>query len=222
MLSRSSTSSAAETVNSYLKIPTLEIPSFSLGGAEKEAEPAPEEAKKSYTTEMPTFELPTLQIDTTPKESAYVHMEMPMPEYKPAELPAPKPVEIAPEEVIDLDAIDSQFETTVPEYYDDEMMLGDFEDEHDIALTEDDGVRKMILVEGSKGDTPKKGDRVLVHYEGKLSDGTVFDSSYARNSPFGVNIGLGNVVKGWDIGIMSMELGEKAELTIESDYGYGD
>ena len=69
---------------------------------------------------------------------------------------------------------------------------------------------------------PKKGDRVLVHYEGKLADGTVFDSSYERNSPFGVNIGLGNVVEGWDIGIMSMNLGEKAELTIESDYGYGD
>ena len=73
-----------------------------------------------------------------------------------------------------------------------------------------------------KGDTPKKGERVLVHYEGRLSDGTVFDSSYKRNSPFGVNIGIGNVIKGWDIGIMSMELGEEAELTIESDYGYGD
>ena len=55
-----------------------------------------------------------------------------------------------------------------------------------------------------------------------MTDGTVFDSSYERNSPLNVNIGVGRVVKGWDIGIMSMDLGEKAELTIESDYGYGD
>lgn len=61
-----------------------------------------------------------------------------------------------------------------------------------------------------------------MHYEGRLTDGSIFDSSYARNSPFAVNIGVGRVVKGWDVGIMSMDLGEKAELTIQSDYGYGD
>ena len=55
-----------------------------------------------------------------------------------------------------------------------------------------------------------------------MTDGTVFDSSYERNSPLHVNIGVGRVVEGWDVGIMSMDLGEKAELTIESDYGYGD
>lgn len=60
-----------------------------------------------------------------------------------------------------------------------------------------------------------------MHYEGRLEDGTVFDSSYQRGTPFGLNIGVGRVVKGWDIGVMAMELGEKAELTIASDYGYG-
>ena len=61
-----------------------------------------------------------------------------------------------------------------------------------------------------------------VHYEGRLKDGTVFDSSFARGSPIEFPIGVGRVVKGWDVGIMSMELGEKAELTVASDYGYGD
>ena len=55
-----------------------------------------------------------------------------------------------------------------------------------------------------------------------MEDGTVFDSSYKRGKPYPLNIGVGRVVKGWDIGIMNMELGEKAELRIESDYGYGD
>ena len=63
-----------------------------------------------------------------------------------------------------------------------------------------------------------KGDQVKVHYEGRLEDGTVFDSSYKRGKPFEVEIGVGRVVKGWDIGIPSMELGEKAELTIKVSF----
>lgn len=90
------------------------------------------------------------------------------------------------------------------------------------ALSKDNGVIKKVLVPGQSGVTPKKNDKVLVHYEGRLTDGTVFDSSYERGQPYGLNIGVGRVVKGWDIGVMAMELGEKAELTIESDYGYGD
>ena len=59
-------------------------------------------------------------------------------------------------------------------------------------------------------------------YEGRLEDGTVFDSSYERNDPIRINVGTGQVIKGWDIGIGAMKLGEKAELFIKSDYGYGD
>ena len=55
---------------------------------------------------------------------------------------------------------------------------------------------------------------MLVHYEGRLTDGTIFDSSYDRKQSFEFPIGLGKVVKGWDIGIVSMNLAEKAELTI--------
>jgi FK506-binding protein 1 len=69
---------------------------------------------------------------------------------------------------------------------------------------------------------PKPGQRVSVHYTGRLSDGTVFDTSRKDfNRPFSFQIGVNNVIKGWDVGIAKMSLGEKAELTVESSFGYG-
>lgn len=53
-------------------------------------------------------------------------------------------------------------------------------------------------------------------------DGTIFDQSANRGEPFVVNIGTGQVIQGWDKGIMTMKLGEKADLVISSEYGYGD
>lgn len=73
-----------------------------------------------------------------------------------------------------------------------------------------------------EGVVPKKGDKVTVHYEGRLEDGSVFDSSYERDDKFTITIGVGQVIKGWDEGIMTMKVGEKADLVIKSDYGYGD
>ena len=63
---------------------------------------------------------------------------------------------------------------------------------------------KQITSQGQEGVKPSKGDKVSVHYEGRLKDGTVFDSSFARGNPIEFPIGVGRVVKGWDIGIMSM------------------
>lgn len=61
-----------------------------------------------------------------------------------------------------------------------------------------------------------------MHYKGTLaSDGTQFDSSYDRGVPFSFKIGKGEVIKGWDEGVMKMSLGEKAVLHISSDMGYG-
>jgi len=60
-----------------------------------------------------------------------------------------------------------------------------------------------------------------VNYEGRLEDGTVFDRSADRGEPLKIIIGTGQVIKGWDIGIMSMKLGEKADLVIKSEYAYG-
>jgi hypothetical protein len=68
---------------------------------------------------------------------------------------------------------------------------------------------------------PAKGTPVKVHYEGRLTNGDVFDSSYGRGDPLAVDIGTGQVIKGWDVGVMSMHLGEKAELTCSPEYAYG-
>ena len=60
-----------------------------------------------------------------------------------------------------------------------------------------------------------------MNYEGRLENGTVFDRSSDRGEPLKFIIGTGQVIKGWDIGIMSMKLGESAELIIKSEYAYG-
>ena len=61
-----------------------------------------------------------------------------------------------------------------------------------------------------------------MHYVGTLaSNGSQFDSSRAKGRPFRFTIGIGQVIRGWDEGVMQMSLGEKAILRITSDYGYG-
>jgi len=67
-----------------------------------------------------------------------------------------------------------------------------------------------------------KGDMLTMHYKGTLEDGTEFDSSYSRNDPFKFQLGIGQVIKGWDEGLLQMCPGEKRKLTIPSHLGYGD
>ncbi|KAM7527462.1 hypothetical protein LguiB_030872 [Lonicera macranthoides] len=67
-----------------------------------------------------------------------------------------------------------------------------------------------------------KGDRVSVHYRGKLTDGTVFDSSFERGDPIEFELGSGQVIKGWDQGLLGMCVGEKRKLKIPAKLGYGD
>ncbi|KAL3906776.1 MAG: hypothetical protein SGILL_009138 [Bacillariaceae sp.] len=84
------------------------------------------------------------------------------------------------------------------------------------------GVERTVLTPGS-GRTPNHGEMVVAHYIGKFSkDGKEFDNSRARNKPLTFIIGIGSVIKGWDEGIMQMQLGEKALLKVSSDYGYGE
>ena len=70
------------------------------------------------------------------------------------------------------------------------------------------------------GASPTEGDTVKVHYEGRLVDGTVFDSSYKRNEP--ASFPLRGVVPCWTAGLQKMKVGEKAQLTCPSDAAYGD
>jgi FKBP-type peptidyl-prolyl cis-trans isomerase len=71
------------------------------------------------------------------------------------------------------------------------------------------------------GPAAKTGDHVVVHYTGKLTDGTKFDSSLDRNEPFDFALGAGQVIKGWDQGVVGMQKGGKRKLTIPSELGYG-
>ncbi|PQQ19099.1 peptidyl-prolyl cis-trans isomerase FKBP15-1 [Prunus yedoensis var. nudiflora] len=68
----------------------------------------------------------------------------------------------------------------------------------------------------------RKGDKVRVHYRGKLTDGTVFDSSFERGDPIFFELGTGQVIKGWDQGILGMCVGEKRKLKIPAKLGYGE
>ncbi|GAB4449684.1 MAG: hypothetical protein Fur0028_04970 [Bacteroidales bacterium] len=83
------------------------------------------------------------------------------------------------------------------------------------------GLQYAILQEG-KGIMPKPGDKVTVHYVGKLLNDTVFDSSYKRGTPFSFNLGEGRVIKGWDEGIALLHEGDSALLVIPPDLGYGN
>src|SRR5882762_10385957 len=72
-----------------------------------------------------------------------------------------------------------------------------------------------------KGEKTKDGDTIVVHYKGTLEDGTQFDASYDRGTPFETKIGVGYVIKGWDMGIPGMKVGGKRKLTIPYQLGYG-
>jgi FKBP-type peptidyl-prolyl cis-trans isomerase len=84
----------------------------------------------------------------------------------------------------------------------------------------DSGLFYNITKKGS-GISPSIGSQVSVHYEGKLTDGTIFDSSYKRNEPIKFAVGLGQVIKGWDEGIMLLNKGAIARFVIPSELAYG-
>ena len=83
------------------------------------------------------------------------------------------------------------------------------------------GLRYQIIQKGD-GKKANKGDKVSVHYKGQLLDGTVFDSSYKRKQPIDFNVGIGQVIQGWDEGIMLLNVGDKARFVIPSNLAYGE
>ncbi|MFT4608267.1 MAG: peptidylprolyl isomerase [Gammaproteobacteria bacterium] len=82
------------------------------------------------------------------------------------------------------------------------------------------GLQYLVLQEGTDTKHPAATDRVKVHYEGKLLDGTVFDSSVSRGKP--ISFGLNQVIKGWTEGVQLMVMGEKTRFFIPADLAYGN
>ncbi|UII75129.1 peptidylprolyl isomerase [Flagellimonas sp. HMM57] len=86
--------------------------------------------------------------------------------------------------------------------------------------TTESGLRYKMIQEGS-GAKAEKGKTVSVHYEGSLTNGQVFDSSYSRNQPIDFTLGVGQVISGWDEGIALLKVGDKARFVIPSHLAYG-
>lgn len=91
----------------------------------------------------------------------------------------------------------------------------------DLTSSKDGGVLKEIKKEGFGDETAPSGTKVIVHYTGKLTDGTVFDSSVTRGDKFTFNLGKGQVIKAWDLCVASMKRGEICEVTCAAPYAYG-
>jgi FKBP-type peptidyl-prolyl cis-trans isomerase len=88
------------------------------------------------------------------------------------------------------------------------------------TYTTDSGLQYVFTKLG-EGTRAKSGDKVSVHYIGKLTDGKEFDNSYKRGTPFTFTIGEGKVIKGWDEGIALVNIGDKAVFTIPAELAYG-
>ncbi len=87
-------------------------------------------------------------------------------------------------------------------------------------ITTASGLKYVDLVEGT-GPSPQVGQTISVNYVGTLENGTKFDSSYDSKTPYEFRVGKGEVIKGWDEGLMSMKVGGKRKLIVPSALGYG-
>lgn len=87
-------------------------------------------------------------------------------------------------------------------------------------VTTPSGLKYVDLMVGT-GDEAKSGMTVSVHYTGWLENNTKFDSSRDRGTPFSFTLGAGQVIKGWDEGVVGMKIGGKRKLIIPQELGYG-
>ena len=112
-----------------------------------------------------------------------------------------------------------QYPTSTPAIINQEETASTGADMANINTTAD-GLQIEDQTVGTGGEA-KSGDTVTVNYLGTLENGTKFDSSYDRNQPFTTQIGVGQVIQGWDEGIVGMKVGGKRKLTIPPALGYG-
>ena len=102
-----------------------------------------------------------------------------------------------------------------------ETYIESYEKTKDTTLTPTTSGLYYIETEEGTGEQATAGKTVVVNYEGQLLDGTVFDSSWDRGSPFEFTLGQGEVIAGWDEGIAYMKEGGRAMLIIPSNLAYG-
>ncbi len=102
---------------------------------------------------------------------------------------------------------------------DDEMLIAQ---QYGTAHKLPSGVRYVVRAPGTGDATPHIGDEVIAHYEGRLLDGTAFDSSYRRGVPYTFRVGTGAVIAGWDEAFQTMKKGEKRTLIIPHWLAYGE
>lgn len=81
---------------------------------------------------------------------------------------------------------------------------------------------KIEDIQVGEGQEVKAGDTISIHYTGTLEDGTKFDSSVDRGQPLTAQIGVGQLIQGWDQGVPGMKVGGKRKLTIPAELGYGE
>jgi peptidylprolyl isomerase len=116
-------------------------------------------------------------------------------------------------------------DTTQPEYSNPELAEAVLARQPPIpapppADTAADALESSTLIEG-EGAGAQAGDTVVVHYSGVLSDGSPFDQSWERGQTFPVTLGQGQVIPGWDEGLVGAKIGERRHLVIGSDNAYG-
>ena len=90
------------------------------------------------------------------------------------------------------------------------------------VLKEQNGGLEVEVIQEGQGKEAENGNIISVHYTGTLEDGSKFDSSRDRGQPFSFTLGAGQVIRGWDLGVLGMKVGEKRKLTIPPELGYGE
>jgi FKBP-type peptidyl-prolyl cis-trans isomerase len=109
---------------------------------------------------------------------------------------------------------------TTPQYSTEEALVID--QKYTTAVTLPSGLRYIIRTPGTGTEKPRRGQQVTVQYEGRLlRDGTKFDSSYDRHQPFTFEVGVGQVIQGWDDTLLDMKKGEKRTVIIPWWLAYG-
>ena len=102
----------------------------------------------------------------------------------------------------------------------DQNLINDYAIGHKMKTKRTQSDVNYVLTKPGKGELAKSGDKVIVHYEGRLLDDAVFDTNFDKE-PFTFILGVGKVIKGWDDGLMQFRKGSEGWLLIPSKYAYG-